>query len=290
MRIERAVITFEPRNAANCLDLAMKFVGEHLREILILWIVVAFPSCALVYVLSRWYLWDLRVAAIIAFLATSPLGVLLSLISLPAMFGAPFSFRSLFMNLRRNGASLLGKGVLLRLAEGVGLVLCVVPGAWIMLRTGFFIEQAWFGSEQSERDANRANRLLQAAGGDLLMRACAIVSFCALLVVVVFFLVDYAADILFGFPILVGRIAESLPLGEGFGGSGFDPSAVLSDMFYLGWNDPRVLTTLTGVVLLVYTIGRLAWFFCYVDVQVRQDLWDVQLEFTRHASRLEKEQ
>lgn len=290
MRIERAAITFEPRTAANCLDLAMKFVGMHLREIVPLWGVVALPSCALVYVLSRWYLCDLRVAAMVAFLATAPLAVALSLISLPIMFGAPFSWRSLLLNLRRNGTSLLGKGMLLRIAEGLGLVLCVVPGAWIMLRTGFFIEQAWFGGGQSERDTNRANRLLRVASGDLLIRGCAIASFCALLVVVVFFLLDYAADTLFGFPILVGRIAESLPLGEGIGGTGFELSAVLSDMLYLGWSDPRVLTTLTGVVLLVYTIGRLAWFFCYVDVRVRHDLWDVQLEFTRHASRLEKGQ
>jgi hypothetical protein len=79
-------------------------------------------------------------------------------------------------------------------------------------------------------------------------------------------------------------------MGEGIAGSGFELSAVLSDAFYLAWSDPRVLTTATAVALLVYPIGRLAWFFCYIDVQVRKDLWDVQIEITRHANRLEREQ
>jgi hypothetical protein len=269
--------------------MAMKFIGEHLREILLLWSVVALPSCLLVYATSRWLLWDLRVAAAIAFLAAYPLSVCLSQYSLPVMFGMPFSLRSFSADLRRNRAALFGKGVLLRLVELVGLGLCVIPGAWLMFRTGFLIEQTWFAGEQSERDINRSNRLVREAGSDLLMRGCSIVLFCTMITVVMFFLVDYAANVLFGFPIFVGRIAESLPMGEGIAGSGFEVSAVFSDMFYLAWSDPRVLTTLTGVVLLVYPIGRLAWFFCYIDVQVRKDLWDVQLEITRHANRLERE-
>jgi hypothetical protein len=176
MRIERAAITFEPRTAANCLDLALKFAGMHIRELLLLWGMVALPSCLLVYMISA--VFDLRAAAVIALFATYELGVCLSLMSLPAMFGAPFSFRSLTAGLRRHGKVLFGKGLLLRVAQLAGLALCVVPGAWLMFRTGFFVEKTWFAGEQSERESTRASRLVRAAGGEAAICRCARAPLC----------------------------------------------------------------------------------------------------------------
>jgi hypothetical protein len=158
-----------------------------------------------------------------------------------------------------------------------------------MLRTGFYVEETVFAREKREIGVNRIKRL-SGSSGDLMLRGLGIMSFCAALVVVVFFSLDYAANLLFGFPILAGRVADSLPIFDSDDGSGFPLASILSDIVYLMFNDPLVLTVLTGVVLLVYPIGRMAWFLCYVDLRIRRDLWDVELEFARHASRLAEEQ
>ena len=42
-----------------------------------------------------------------------------------------------------------------------------------------------------------------------------------------------------------------------------------------------------AVAFLVYPIGRLAWFFCYIDVRVRRDCWDMELSIIQEAERLE---
>jgi hypothetical protein len=50
--------------------------------------------------------------------------------------------------------------------------------------------------------------------------------------------------------------------------------------------DPRCLTVFAAAVMLVYPIVRLAWFFCYIDLRVRRDCWDMELLFRQEARRL----
>ena len=50
--------------------------------------------------------------------------------------------------------------------------------------------------------------------------------------------------------------------------------------------DPRVLAMLTAFILLVYPIGRLAWFFTYIDLRVRLDCWDMELRMTEVSENL----
>jgi hypothetical protein len=53
------------------------------------------------------------------------------------------------------------------------------------------------------------------------------------------------------------------------------------------WSDPIVVTAALAVAFLVYPIGRLAWFFCYMDVRVRRDCWDMELLIIQEAERLD---
>jgi hypothetical protein len=46
------------------------------------------------------------------------------------------------------------------------------------------------------------------------------------------------------------------------------------------------LAVLTGVILFVYPIARFAWFFCYIDLRVRGDFWDLELRFEKEVERL----
>jgi hypothetical protein len=132
----------------------------------------------------------------------------------------------------------------------------------------------------------RADQLLKEQTGDLLVRSLGITGFCSLLVVVIFFSVDYTLQLLFGFPILVGRVGQSLPPSDRYDGDFEYAMAVIGDAIELSWSDPLVMTILTATVLVIYPIGRLAWFFCYVDVRVRRDLWDRELSLLQARRRI----
>jgi hypothetical protein len=187
--------------------------------------------------------------------------------------------RAAFMaRLRRFGPALFVKGLGWRLLIGAGLAAFLIPGYWLALRSGFLVEKTWFAERQPASANARVDRLLRASGGDLFVRSLGIGFFVFAVTVSLFLLADYAAN-LFNMPIFIGRIADSLP---SYGsGNGFPMTSIAADAFYLLGKDPRVLTALTAATLLVYPIGRLAWFFCYVDVRVRRDLWDAELEFAR---------
>ena len=56
------------------------------------------------------------------------------------------------------------------------------------------------------------------------------------------------------------------------------------------WNfitkEPGVVTWMVVTALLVYAMGRLAWFISYIDLRVRYDCWDMELEMFEQARRL----
>jgi hypothetical protein len=100
-----------------------------------------------------------------------------------------------------------------------------------------------------------------------------IVLFFVMSVLSLFVLVDLAAGMLFDWPILIGRIS-----GLGY---------MLEELATLLSRDPRVAAALVTVAWLVYPVTRLAWMFCYLDVRIRQEGWDVELDFRVEARRLE---
>ena len=141
--------------------------------------------------------------------------------------------------------------------------------------------------------------LLKKEGGDLFARSLLIVPFCLLLSIVVFFTIDQACNVLLGYPILAGRLDQVLPresiqreadtaFGDaavnGLGRAG--TMVVVAIKFLL--SDSRCLAVLTAAVLFVFPIARLAWFFCYIDLRVRRDCWDMELLFQQEARRLER--
>ena len=280
MRFDRVAIPLVPRSTANCIDLAVCFARQHLAPIAGLWAIVALPTCALVYVLVDRYEFQMPLALLVFLLATSPLGVLIMAGAAPSAFGEPFTFRGTWSRLGWRGTVLLCRGVALRCLIAVGTVLFLFPGWYLAVRTGFFVEQATLSHLDRHLHDRRADELLKGEIGDLFSRSGAIFSFCALLWLVMLLTANFVSTHLLGLPILWGRL-------------GLDAS-YLDDMsdsttYVLGflWGDPVVVTAALGVALLVYPIGRLAWFFCYVDVRVRRDCWDMELQIMQEAERLE---
>ena len=53
-------------------------------------------------------------------------------------------------------------------------------------------------------------------------------------------------------------------------------------------DDPAFLTALQLALWLPYPVVRLAWFFCYLDQRIRNECWDLQLQYRVEAARLEE--
>ena len=280
MRFDRAAIGLTPRSVSNCLDLALVILREYLGAILGIWALIALPTCALIYCLVNYYEFDLRFAAVAGFIASSPMGVLLIAGVAPSAFGEPFTVTSALKSLRRSGVLLLIKALLARIPIGIGLMLCVFPGIWIGARLGFLAEQEVLGHLAQHLKDRRVKDLMRGAMEDLIGRLIGITAFCCLLAVMVFVTLDWASAFLFGFPILRGRMHFDFNYSEEF-----DHALRYYCSFF--WSDPRVVTALLATGLLVYLLGRLAWFLCYIDLRVRRDCWDMELQLIHEAQRLE---
>src|SRR5262249_13429284 len=80
--------------------------------------------------------------------------------------------------------------------------------------------------------------------------------------VAVFTLVDQGIGLLLGQGLVSGRI---------------DPR-FLEDSLDRLLADPGAMALLTGTVWFVYPVARLAWFFSYLDVRIRKEGWDLELD------------
>jgi len=280
VRFDRVAIPLAPRSTANCLDLALCFLRRHFTPISALWASIALPACIVAYVLIDRYEFHLPLALAVLVLATSPLGVVLMAGAAPAAFGEPFTFRGTWSRLGRRGIRLVAWGLALRIVTALGFLCFVFPGWYVAMRTGFFVEQWALSNMDRHLHDRRAEELLKGEIGDLYVRSASVFLYCALLWLVLLVTADAAATHLLGLPLLFGR------LGLDWSYLGADDDTI-SYVARFVWSDPVVLTTALAVALLVYPFGRLAWFLCYVDVRVRRDCWDMELQIVQEAARLE---
>lgn len=280
MRFDQVAVPLAPRSTSNCLDLAVCFLRHYLRPIAGLWATVAVPGCVLAYWLVDRYEFQLPMAVLVFFGLTSPLGVLLMSGAGPCVFGEPFTYRGTWARLGWRGIGLLLRGIALRIAIAAGLMFFIFPGCYLAVRTGFFVEQSVLSKMARHLHDRRTNELLQGEIGDLFVRFASIGLFCGLLWMVLLLTADFASTHLLGLPILLGRLKMDMSYFEGFW------DAIGHGLEFL-WSDPIVVTAALATAFLVYPIGRLAWFFCYMDVRVRRDCWDMELLIIQEAERLD---
>ncbi len=287
MRFDRVQVHLEPLSTSNCLDMAVLFLCRYLNPVAKLISLFAVPCCAAVYFLVYQYEYDLRLPILLFYFASSPLGVLLIVGAASASFGEKFSWSQVLRTHFGLILRLLVKGLLLRLVIGVvlvlsllddwdialkillGIVLCLFPGIWLAIRTGFFVERGVLAKLSHHLHETRGSTLIRKRFGDISNSVVGISIFCGLLWFVCFMSSDLAIDFLFHIPIFTDRI-------------GFEGEIAL-----LLWSDPKVLSLMLGCAFLVYPVGRLAWFFTYIDLRVRRDCWDMELEMLQEAQRLE---
>lgn len=165
----------------------------------------------------------------------------------------------------------------------LGLLLCGFS-LFLYIRFSFRPESAFLSTVDQQLHGRNIKELLKSRGSDLVVQKLGIFAVCALLMPMLFFSIDIGCDLLFGFPILLGRLSDVVSE------TGKSPHALgpVGETLDFMAGDPRALVLLTTVALIVYSINRLAWLFSYIDLRVRYDLWDIELQFQQEAQRLQK--
>jgi hypothetical protein len=281
MRFDSAIIPLEPRSTGNCLDLALLLLRHEFRPIFAIWVTICVPVCALVYVLVDRFGQTMAAGLVAFFVASSPLGVLVTAGAAPCAFGERFTFAGTLRRLGWHGVWLVILGLFWRAVMATLSVVLLIPGWYVAVRTGFFVEQWALSKIARHLHDRQTNELLRGEIGDLMFRGAAITAFCMLLWVVLLVTAETLLPYLTGFSIFSGRFqADMSYFGDDF-------EAMFSYAVHFIWTDPVVVTSALAAALAVYPLGRLAWFLCYIDVRVRRDCWDVELKVLQAARNLE---
>lgn len=271
MQLDGSLITIERRKITGCIDLAVVFIREHFGAVALMTMFFAVPSCLLTWWLmseTDSYIW----ASLILFALLSPiLGAVLVIGAGRRVFGDQLHVGRSFKALRKRFWILFGYMLVTRALGGV-LWCLILPPLLVGVRYGFLAEVLYLESTPRKKAGSRLSKLMSNVFSDLVGRGLAAFTFYALLVFGLFVIVELASTTLLGVPIVSGRLA-----------SGVDVQNELGILFA---SDPRFITILHALMWVAYPLVRIAWFFCYLDVRIQKEGWDVELDFRIEAQRL----
>lgn len=286
------------RDTGGCLDAAIQLVGRNLGTVLAVWLVAAAPTAFLVYATMLFSELDIRFAIVVVYLATVPLGYLLIQGMTPAVFGQPWTVSTTFQAANRSSlrplSQALGNRLLLGLGPAVlmftegtlwtvlGAVLCVLPGLWVLIRGSFVYEKATLSRLGEHLHSRHTRELIKEHYGLLLQRMVWMTLYCSLVFLSLLVGLDQLLNLLF-----TRSLFSPVTQSEG---SRLDSQFAQFDMLldYIK-TEPTVAATVCMLILLVYIVGRVSWFLSYIDLRVRYDCWDMELQFFEQAKRLSPE-
>jgi hypothetical protein len=271
VKLDRTTVVIEPRPVGACLDLAVLFCRRHVRSMLPITLLFAVAGALLSFALARALGSGLFWAALLFFAASPLLGGVLVLGGGHAVFGDPVAPRAALRAVLRSGSFWLSAFIARFVTALAGLLCFGLPGLPVAVYCGFLPEVLLLEQVDSSDARGRLAELVHGHFGDLLGRALVLVAFAAAAAVALFTLVDQTLLLLFGWPLLLGRL---------------DPRGPAGDLWDLVQGDPAAVAVLAAVVWLLYPVARLAWFFCYLDVRIRKEGWDLELSFRVEARRL----
>jgi hypothetical protein len=277
MRLEDTTVTIEPRSAGACLDLALVFYRHHARSLLVVTLLFAVPSSLLAAFLAAaagangalWTgLWFFLTAPLLGAVVVSGAG--------RAVFGERLEPMDALRGLSGVWGPLLLSILATRLVVLVAGLVCLVPGLFVDAYYGFHPELIVLEGLRGESARRRIQDLTTSSLGGttflaLFARKLTFLLFMLGAAVAVFTLVEQGIGLLLGQGLVSGRI---------------DPR-FLRDSLERLLADPYLMALLTGTVWLVYPVARLAWFFSYLDVRIRKEGWDLELDFRVEAHRIE---
>lgn len=281
MRFEDARLDLAPRSAANCLDLAVLVAGRNLGVLVGLWALFAAPLGAAAWLTARYFDWGFVATPALLFFGSAPLGVMLVAGAARYSFGEAWTLRKSLADLKTDGPLVL-KVLGYRVPLGLAFLVFVIPGAVLAVRWSFLVENRVFTQLHAERHDRRAKELIKLEFSDLFIRGIGFVIAGCCFWFVLELTVDVVWTILFNQSLYFGRFGEL--------GSMADFEVEFENYFTHVWmltfTDPAVVTLHLCSGLATYMICRLAWFFCYIELRVRRDCWDLELEILDEARRL----
>jgi hypothetical protein len=281
MRFEQTRVALEPRTAANCLDLAFVFCGRHWGPLAGLWGLFSVPLGLTTWFAARETNWGFLTAVACFVFGTGPFGAMLAAGAARTTFGEEFTLRKLLSDLRTDWP-LIVQVVGMRMLLAMTSVLCVVPAAFLAVRWGFAAKSRVLTRLHEQRHDRRTNELVRLEFADLVVRGGVLVVFGGMFWLIAELTADAAWTILFGQSLFFGRLSE---VGSIIGGEQIDESD-FERVAALALDDPAVLILHLATGLATYAVCRIAWFFCYIDLRVRRDCWDLELELLREAERI----
>ena len=284
MRLDRATISLEPRSVGHCLDLATSFMATHAPPLIGVSGLAAVPVCIFVTLWCHdrrgaWWM-----AALACLIMTAPLGVLLVRGVAEQTFGEPLTWQTLL----RSPASLVRltlQVLAARVAIVAGGLLCGLPALLAATWWGFLAESRILSHVHQRGADQRTSPLIRAEYSDLVFRLLVLLGLGMALWILMVLTLDAGVTVVWGSSPLIGRLSV---LGQDIGIEA-DFDVYWHDALTLLTHDRAALLLQVAAFFVIYPIIRIAWYFCYIDLRVRRDCWDVELELIRAARQLESQ-
>lgn len=163
-------------------------------------------------------------------------------------------------------------------ALGVGLAIFWLPGAAALaLRRSFHAERRALAEIDPALHTPQANAAL--SFNDMAGPAFTVTTAAVGLSLVALSAIEFA----FTTAGLAGPISG--PAGDSFDFEFFEPGFAFTAL----GRSPLFAASALAAGLFAYQLGRIAWYFAYLDARVRRDCWDMELLLAREAKRLEGE-
>ncbi|WP_417850597.1 hypothetical protein [Thalassoglobus sp.] len=273
MKLDGAIFAIEQRSVGGCIDLAIAFYREHFLSILQLLVWFAVPSIALTWWLVSSESATLTEALLLFFVESPFFGAALVAASGHRAFGEPFSpwvgIKALWRRLFFFGVLV----VIVKFLTFLGFFAFIFPAYLISTRYGFLSEILFLENCPARKYETRLSDLMNQNFKNLVGRLVYILFFFSSVMTSLFLLVDLGASTLFGMPVLFRRVSSIEYMAD--------------ELLTLLTVDPLVAVVLVSLCWLVYPVARLAWMFCYLDVRIRNEGWDLEIDFRVEAQRLE---
>ena len=276
MKVEDCIVSVERRSFGGCLDLAFVFSREFAGPLTRLWLLCAVPSCAVVWLMVS-QTTDMLIPSIMVFMFfSSVFSSLLVACMGPQVFGVPISVRAAIRAWRHRFWSWLVLTALTRFFQLLSGFCLVFPSVFVTAFAGHVPEVLLLEQATLNRVITRLNWLSGGGGYSRnLGRVMLLLAYWFMMSFGLFLLLDFLSTTLFNRPIFFSIMMQG--------------SRDAGDLFLqLTHDDPAFLTLIQLAMWLPYPVIRLAWFFCYLDQRIRNECWDLQLQFRTEAVRLEE--
>lgn len=273
MRVEDCIVSVERRTTGGCIDLAFVFARQFIVPLSILTLCFAVPSTLLVWLIGTSMRHDVFLPAmfVFAFFTMLMSGALVATVG-PQVFGVPISTKAALKGLLSRFLAYVFLGILAR-ATGFCMV---VPLLFVMAWCGHLPEVMFLERTPLNQVTQRLSWLSKGGGYSRnLGRIISIGCFWFLFSVGLFLVIDLLSGWVFNTPIFFGSIAPGPDRTEAF--------------LNLVVDDPLLVTFMQICFWLTYPIVRLAWFFCYLDQRIRNECWDLELQFRIESVRLQEQ-